>query len=42
MYKTRTERRFHELSYQFAVSVMADVTAYIVKKWIDKHWAVTK
>ena len=21
----------------FFVSVMADVTAYIVKKWIDKH-----
>ena len=37
MYKTSTERRSHELSYQFAVSVMADVTAYIVKKWIDKH-----
>lgn len=26
----------------FFVSVMADVTVYIVKKWIDKHWAVTK
>ena len=26
----------------FFVSVTADVTAYIVKKWIDKHQAVTK
>ena len=26
----------------FVVSVMANIAAYIVTKWIDKHWAVTK
>lgn len=35
----KSVRKGNFMSYliSFFVSVMADVTAYIVKKWIDKH-----
>lgn len=37
MYKTRTERKFHELSYQFFMCVMAGCYCVYSQKRIDMH-----